>query len=295
MAKRFSDSDKWRKPWFRKLKPVYKLLWMYILDNCDHAGVWHVDFDAVAFHIGEDVEPSEATEHLKSQILAFDNGKKWFIVGFVDFQYSGKLNPENRSHLSVINVLTKYGLWENCAFNAERNEESGSAKKAQLRGLQAPSVGAKDKDKVTDKEPILVLDKDDTEKFSFEILWNHYGKKTDRRDAERAWRKLTDGEKERALQSVAAYVTSTPDKQFRKHLATWLNKKSFDNEIIESKTHEQKPSGERVATTDYGRTAEDYARELIANRPMERDADLRLAGSAGNRDTSGADNPNTYR
>jgi len=45
MAKRFTDTDKWKKTFIRTMKAPYKLLWLYILDECDHAGIWQVDFD----------------------------------------------------------------------------------------------------------------------------------------------------------------------------------------------------------------------------------------------------------
>jgi len=53
MAKRFTDTDKWKKPFIRCMKAPYKLLWIYILDECDHAGIWHVDFDVAEIKIGE--------------------------------------------------------------------------------------------------------------------------------------------------------------------------------------------------------------------------------------------------
>jgi hypothetical protein len=55
MAKRFTDSEKWNRPWFRKLPTKYKLLWLYILDHCDMSGVWYVDFELASMMIGEPV------------------------------------------------------------------------------------------------------------------------------------------------------------------------------------------------------------------------------------------------
>jgi hypothetical protein len=45
MAKRFTDSEKWKKPFIKKLPMQYKLLWFYLLDDCNHAGVWQVDLE----------------------------------------------------------------------------------------------------------------------------------------------------------------------------------------------------------------------------------------------------------
>lgn len=68
--------------------------------------------------------------------------------------------------------------------------------------------------------------------ISFADFWNLYDKKEDRIKCERKWKALTNKERELCIQAVPAYVTSTPDKAFRKHPATYLNNKSWENEII---------------------------------------------------------------
>jgi hypothetical protein len=39
MAKRLTDSNKWNDSWFTNLPMDIKLVWIYLLDACDHAGV----------------------------------------------------------------------------------------------------------------------------------------------------------------------------------------------------------------------------------------------------------------
>ena len=50
--KRFTETLKWRDKWFRRLKLQDKLLWGWLLDNCDAAGVIDVDLDLAAQEIG---------------------------------------------------------------------------------------------------------------------------------------------------------------------------------------------------------------------------------------------------
>jgi hypothetical protein len=66
----------------------------------------------------------------------------------------------------------------------------------------------------------------------FEIFWNVFDKKVDRKKAEKLWSTLTDLERARIMQHAPDYVKSTPDKNYRKDPATYLRNKSFDNEII---------------------------------------------------------------
>jgi hypothetical protein len=124
MAKRFSDSDKWKKPFIRGLQGAYKLLWFYILDDCDHAGIWHVDFEVASIRIGEQVNEKDALKFFDGKIQVFSNGSKWFIKDFIDFQY-GELKDNNRLHVSVINILQKNNLGDCKPLARGQGQEQG--------------------------------------------------------------------------------------------------------------------------------------------------------------------------
>ena len=143
MAKRFTDTNKYKKPFIRSLEAPYKLLWDYLYHDCDHAGIWIVDFDIAQIYIGKDapVNETDALECFNSvevKIIEFDNGNKWFIPSFIEFQY-GELNELNRAHKSVLSLLKKYGLLE-------------KENKALISPFQGAKDKAKDKDKDKDKE-----------------------------------------------------------------------------------------------------------------------------------------------
>jgi len=46
------------------------------------------------------------------------------------------------------------------------------------------------------------------------------------------WSNLTTLEKEKAKEHIPKYVLSTPDKKYRKNFETYLNNKSFNDEIL---------------------------------------------------------------
>ena len=110
MAKRFTDSDKWKKGFIRNLPAKYKLLWLYILDDCNHAGIWDTDFEVASIRIGSKISEKEACKVFAEQIKIFDKGNKWFIPKFIDFQY-GTLNENSRPHQAVIKLLDKYDVY----------------------------------------------------------------------------------------------------------------------------------------------------------------------------------------
>lgn len=109
MAKRMTDTDKWKKRFVRELSPQHKLLWFYILDDCNHAGIWDVDLEVASIRVGFDLSHDNLPSSFGEKIISFDNGDKWFIPEFIDFQY-GELNPNSNVHKSVIALLEKYNL-----------------------------------------------------------------------------------------------------------------------------------------------------------------------------------------
>ena len=109
MAKRMTDTDKWKKRFVRELIPQHKLLWFYILDDCNHAGIWEVDIDVASIRVGFDLSQDDLPSLFGTKVISFDNGDKWFIPDFIDYQY-GELNQNSNVHKSVINLLKKYNL-----------------------------------------------------------------------------------------------------------------------------------------------------------------------------------------
>jgi len=110
MAKRFTDTDKWKKGFIRSLPAKYKMFWLYILDDCNHAGIWETDFEVASIRIGTKITAAEASRVMASQVKVFDGGNKWFIPKFIDFQY-GTLNENSRPHAAVIKLLDRYDVY----------------------------------------------------------------------------------------------------------------------------------------------------------------------------------------
>jgi hypothetical protein len=136
MAKRMTDTDKWKKGFIRGLNSKYKLLWLYILDDCDHAGVWETDFEVASIRIGSKITEVEASIALSDQIKIFDDGNKWFIPKFIDFQY-GTLNENSRVHQSVIKIIEKYDLYNIKSIKPTLKE---TVKKPVIKRFKEPTL-----------------------------------------------------------------------------------------------------------------------------------------------------------
>ena len=114
MAKRFTSTDKWtQNKWFRKLATKHKLFWLYLLDTCDNVGVWEEDIELASYLISEPLDKSETLKIFKEQIKVINNGKKWWIRKFCDYQYGvlDENNTRNKPRQSFIKTLMRHRLW----------------------------------------------------------------------------------------------------------------------------------------------------------------------------------------
>jgi hypothetical protein len=105
--KRFTETAKWDDPWFRRLRPEVKLLWQWILDRCDNAGVIDPDLELASFQIGFEY-PSDALSSLGDRVVQLDCGK-WFIPKFIAFQY-GQLSADCKAHKPIFASIEKHSL-----------------------------------------------------------------------------------------------------------------------------------------------------------------------------------------
>ena len=218
MAKRFTDTNKYKKPFIRGLKGAYKLLWDYLYHDCDHAGIWIVDFDIAQIYIGSDM-PINKEDALKNfnldefRIIEIDNGLKWFLPSFIEFQY-GELKESNRAHNSVIQILNKNNLLK--------------SNKPLISPLQRGKDKDKDKDKFKDK---------DKESF-FIVFWDNYHSithqsKTDKDPALKYWDKLSIEEMQKAIDNIQPYYDNIKDYgkgKMPKKARTYLSDKNYNDE-----------------------------------------------------------------
>ncbi len=86
MAKRFTDSNKWRNEWFRTLPIKAKLTWTYLCDECESHGVMKMDYGLASFQLGFQVAPELLKEWFGNKLYFFDN-EKFLIVQYFNFQY----------------------------------------------------------------------------------------------------------------------------------------------------------------------------------------------------------------
>jgi len=136
MAKRFISTTMFDDSWFMKLKPNTKLVFIYFITNCDHAGI--IDFNVELAEFKTKIKglanswPTVAKEFSNHLVTLRDN--YYFMPSFVKFQYPKGLNINVKAQMSVINRLKEFDLFD---------EEN----KTVIKGLSNSYLTVQDKDK----------------------------------------------------------------------------------------------------------------------------------------------------
>lgn len=105
MSKRFTETDKWRDPWFRKLTPLQKCLFGYLCDNCNNAGFIEIDVEGWSLYICctcKDLQ--KAWEGLIRGFIVADG---WaFVRNYLKHQKHLPLSPDkNPAHKQIAGMF----------------------------------------------------------------------------------------------------------------------------------------------------------------------------------------------
>ena len=83
--------------------------------------------------------------------------------------------------------------------------------------------------------------------IAFSEWWDLYDKKVgDKTKLEKKWKNLSDNERQKAIDHTTLYRFTQRDKKYRKNPETYLNNKSFNDEIITDKKLEFIPDKPKI-------------------------------------------------
>jgi hypothetical protein len=182
MAQRFTDSNKWLDNWFSNLPNDYKLVWLYLLDTCDNAGIFQINIRLLNFNCSTNITEYELLEAFKGRITKFDTDK-CIINKFCIFQYGTDfLNSKNKAVLSAIKKLIIARLLD---VDANGNYTPMIVFDNTIDTLSIPYQKTidtpkekeidKDKDKATDNVRDIVLDSNKVKRtYTVEELDNEF-------------------------------------------------------------------------------------------------------------------------
>jgi hypothetical protein len=219
MSKRFIDTGIFDDDWFMDLPKDAKLLWIYFITKCDHAGI--IKLNLKLCKLQTDIKDlPEIIKQLGNRLITVSE-HLYFIPKFIEFQYPGFPNSKVRQQQSAVDILTKYKLFKDGKLTLTK---------------QLGNSYEHEHDTVIDNESGNEPKK---AKIEFSVFWDLYNHKIgDKPGAEKKWNKLPLEIQQKAISILPAYLKTIKDKQFQPHPATWLNQERWNNEILNAKEEE---------------------------------------------------------
>lgn len=256
--KRFRDTKLWGKAWHRRWPLRLKLLWQYINDNCDAAGVWDPDWELASLQIGESVTATDIpalsdgnASDDGDRIIQLPCGKLW-SVGFIRFQY-GNLSLSCKAHGPVFESMRKHNLchrlYDSLPHRLQEEEEDKEEDKDKEEGDARGNKTDPPKPPTRPQTPQL-----SQAEIEFEEVWALYPDKSGKNNAKRDYLKARkEGCQQQdvlaGLNRYLAYVahrqkTDFPDLK-HKNGSTWFHQRGWQDEY----TLQKRASAVKDSTT----------------------------------------------
>lgn len=247
----------WDDSYIVNLDPIEKLLFLYFLTNplTNLTGVYEISLRRIAFDTGID------KDMIQKIISRFEENKKmYYKEGFiiiVNFIKNQRINPKMQTNIDNTFEELPAGIrqfidslsigYDNLSIpyvydTINKKEEKGKRKDEKVKSKEEIKTG-----------------------IPFQTFWDLYDKKVgDRTKIEKKWNNLPEDIQIKSLKHITEYKEAQPDKQYRKNPETYLNQKSWNDEIIRKNGNGTSKS---IFETDEFKQRARRIAESIANDP----------------------------
>jgi len=185
MSYRLTTPDKWTDSWFSDLSINGKLVFIFLVDNCDNAGFYEINKKFMLFLLGmQEKELKDALDEIKTSKKCYElsvDKKRIWLLNYLKHQKKLPLNPKNNAHKQVIMKLEESvdnkDLFPNC---------KDIIKLIPVNENKIPTKKAERKPRVTFTKPNIdeiksfMLEKNCTSVYAIresEKFWNFYESK----------------------------------------------------------------------------------------------------------------------
>jgi hypothetical protein len=259
-----------------KIKPTHISIYFFAMEHCNRLG-WKKKFGIPTSMVLEAIGVKSYSVYKK----AFDQLAEWELIEVVEYsknQFSSNIIAFKEYTKANTKADTK-ALDKALTTHASKQRQSTYQstyqsivtvdKQLTINNEQLNKELKELKEKVRELEEdgnpvdaILVLNPEGEEEKkdapahaeiwpTFEDFWNLYDRKAGKISVlKKKFDKLPQATKEKIMENLPAYIRSTPDKQFRKLPATYLNNDSWNDEITENKDEKRKEEN-KTAVLNY--------------------------------------------
>lgn len=96
-----------------------------------------------------------------------------------------------------------------------------------------------------------------TELNRFDEFWNLYAKKSGKTESLKAWSKMSDEDRSKAIGAIPEYIKLQPDVKYRLDPVRYLGRRKWEDEIVQISTHtasQDEPSYPKIKLDEYDRS-----------------------------------------
>lgn len=210
-----------------KISPNHSAIYFFAIEQCNRLG-WKSKF---GFPTQMAMDAIGIRKH-ETYIRYFNDLVEWGF--FVLVQKS--LNQYSANIISLESAIPKNGEALGKAILTHAGKQTQPM--GESNGESNRSINKQQTNKQLNLKPKTITTATPELNIPFTIFWNLYDKGRGKKEKiEILWAKLTNEERVLAIEHIPKYKASQPDKQFRKDPATYLNNKSFNDEIIINNGH----------------------------------------------------------
>ena len=204
----------WKDEFIESLTTEQKYFYLYLMtnDRTKQCGIYEITVKQISYDTGYNEETVRKLIKFfvgKGKIRYSESTKEVALKNWG--KYNDSTSPKVKvcidKELSLVKdrVLIEY-LYSTDTHSQEEQEEEQEEEKEE----NSPSIN-----------------------FSFDDFWTLYDYKVGEKvKLKSKWEKLTNKEREDAMKHIPLYKIEKPDKQFRKHPSTYLNNKSWNDEVL---------------------------------------------------------------
>lgn len=239
----------WQDKFVLKLTPEQKYFYLYLMTNSKtkQCGIYELPLPVICLETGYNAET--VIKLLKNfaefNKIEYDFDSEEILV----FNWI-KFNPVNSENIMKC-VISELLEIKSCDFITKWKEifkktNSGLTRKfnKETKDFDETDYTLELLDRLTSPLQVPCNKETETEsqtesqskhsnKIDFDTFWDLYDKKVgDKTKLQKKWNKLTLEIQTKALEHITEYKTAQPDKQYRKNPDTYLNNKSWNDEII---------------------------------------------------------------
>jgi hypothetical protein len=163
MAYRLTDTNKWSDKWFLDLRPIEKLLFNYLCDNCDCAGFIEKNIKKWSNEIGNNNKDIEgALKGLGRGLIYSNDNENIYLRTFLKHQKHFPLNPKDNIYKGILS------RFENYKYKFDIQEINVFIEGA-LKGLGRDNNNGNGKDNDIDKSKYIITWREDFELYKKEL------------------------------------------------------------------------------------------------------------------------------